>query len=113
MNNNSKIDCLEWHIDFHNTHANAGWSEISNDHIENRFIFYYRWLAKHKLITVPEESISNKLEMYMDMLTPEGHKFLAMVHDKFVSLDKPERTLKQDELYLLKRYKAVVQNENK
>ncbi len=102
-----RIDCLEWHVRFHQIHADAGWDPIPRADLEARYVFYYRWLAEQQLIDVDSTSIDRGFELFKSAITNAGWKFIPKICDKFVALDTPERTLKQDEQYLRRRYKAI------
>ncbi len=108
MTHDPKIDCLEWHVKFHATHAAAGFEPIPREHSARRYVFLYQWLAERGLVNVSPASIDTEFVLYKSALTPKGWRFFPKICDRFVALDEPGRTIQKDERYLRARFKAIL-----
>ena len=108
MDHIAKLDWLQLHIKFHETHANSGWEPVSENEVKRRFIYYHQWLEKKGLTEIDEFPIDEEFVLYENQVTEKGWKFLKKVHDRFISLQTPGRSIEEDKKYLEKRYDQII-----
>lgn len=102
-----RIDCLPFHLEFHEIHARGPFDPVPIGELKDRFVFYHRWLATQGFIDADPDQIDEDFELYLRNITEDGLKFMRKVHDRFVALMVPGRSIEQDRKYLERRRKAI------